>query len=258
MTDISLNHWPVLRDGDPRLATGVIPGTKRKITINKIALPLFLHFAAAWEKEMPARLKLSDPRNEVDSWEVRTARNSSGYSNHSSATATDFAYRILLADNAHHMTSQEQDILVRILARYHTADGHHVLANGYAWGKCDEMHTELSQGWDVGALRYTTPGDVVEVIKRLGIRPDGTSAVVVPSGKVPYPGKPFTTGSHGSPISEYQRGLRRRGYHTSVTGIFDAQTTADTLAYKKAHPWLWPFDGKGASVGARTYASVTR
>jgi len=41
------------------------------------------------------------------------------------------------------------------------------------------MHTELSQGWEWGAKRDTTPADVREVIVRLGIRPDGTVAPTV-------------------------------------------------------------------------------
>ena len=73
------------------------------------------------------------------------------------------------------MTKVETDTLKRILARYVTADGHHVLANGYAWGKCDEMHSELSSAWDHanGAKRNTTQKDVDEVIARLHIDNNG-------------------------------------------------------------------------------------
>jgi hypothetical protein len=72
------------------------------------------------------------------------------------------------------MTAEETKTLKDILAQYVTADGHHVLANGYAWkSSCDEMHTELSQGWDVGAMRDTTVADVAQVITRLKIDKDG-------------------------------------------------------------------------------------
>lgn len=173
----SLNHWPVFFDyDDPGLATGVIPGTTRKVTLAKPVLPLFLHFLAAWNKEMPARLKLD--RGPVDGFEPRQSRQSSGFSNHASGTAVDLRYDVLEADNQRHMTDAELVILKRILARYRTKDGHPVLSNGWSWGNTDEMHTELSQGWDVSAKRYTTLADVQEVTKRLGIKPDGTSTVV--------------------------------------------------------------------------------
>lgn len=188
----SLNGWPVLFPGDKRIKTGTIPGTTRRLTLRADVLPLFLHFAAAWNDEMPDRLKLTDARNQVDSLEVRAARAADGYSDHASGTAVDFAYRVLLADHQLHMTSQERTILARILGRYVTADGHHVLANGYLWtpGKfADEMHTELSQGWDHanGAKRNTTAADVRSVIAKLGIHPDGTTAPTI--GHVEVGGK---------------------------------------------------------------------
>lgn len=179
---VSLNGWPVIFTGtDSRLKTGTIPGTKRTLTMRADVLPLFLHFCAAWNTEMPDRLKLTDPRNEVDGWEPRQSRTGAGFSDHASGTACDLAYRILLADHQLHFSPTERDTLTRILGRYTTGDGHHVLANGYMWtpGKfADEMHTELSQGWDVknGAKRNTTAADVRNVIDRLGIRPDGTVA----------------------------------------------------------------------------------
>lgn len=178
----SLNGWRALPDGDPQLVTGTIPGTTRRLTACRAALPLLLHFCAAWNAEMPARLKLD--HGPVDGWEYRDARTGGGLSNHASGTAVDLRYDILLADHERHMTTEETAILRRILARYVCADGHHVLANGYAWrvgAYCDEMHTELSQGWDSGngAIRNTTAHDVAEVVARLGIRPDGTSTPAV-------------------------------------------------------------------------------
>jgi hypothetical protein len=120
---------------------------------------------------MPPRLRLNP--GPVDGWNYRTSRLTTGLSNHSSGTAVDVRYDVLKADNKHHMTAEETKTLKAILARYVTADGHHVLANGYAWKSCDEMHTELSQGWDVGAKRDTTAADVAQVIKRLNINKDG-------------------------------------------------------------------------------------
>lgn len=174
----SSNGWPGLPDGSSALATGTIPGTTRRVTLARAALPLFLHFCAAWHAEMPARLKLD--KGPVDGWEYREQRSGGGVlSNHASGTAVDLRYDVLPADQRRHMTDAELTILKGILRRYATADGHLVLANGWSWNAKDEMHTELSQGWEWGAKRDTTPADVREVIVRLGIRPDGTVAPTV-------------------------------------------------------------------------------
>lgn len=185
----SLNGWTAFSDyGDSRLSTGIIPGTTRKVTLAKAVLPLFLHFLAAWNKEMPARLKLG--KGPIDGFEPRQARASSGLSNHASGTAVDVRYDVLYADGQRHMTDEEQAILRRILSRYVTKDGHWVLANGWKWNRVDEMHTELSQGWDYGAKRNTTPADVQEVIRKLRIKPDGTTSLIgsiIPPKPAPQP-----------------------------------------------------------------------
>jgi hypothetical protein len=248
---VSLNGWPVLDDGDPRIATGVIPGTDRKLTLARACLPLFLHFCAAWNKEMPARLKLTDHRNEVDGHEVRQARNANAYSNHASGTAVDLAYRVLWADNQRHMTDEERTILKRILSRYVTSDGHWVLGNGYAWGKVDEMHTELNQSWEVGAKRDTTAADVQNVIKRLGIKPDGTTTVIktiFPPKPAPVPApKPVTPvtptvvsvaavqpGKSGPQVGLVQKALNVvLGSGLTVDGSFGPKTQAAYSAWQR-------------------------
>jgi hypothetical protein len=193
MGDVSLNGWPVLDDGDPRIATGTIPGVGRPVTCARAALPVFLHFYAAWQKEMGTRMSIKT--GPIDGHEVRQARAASGYSNHASGTAVDVLYdTVLPADGEPHMTAAEKTKLDKILSRYVTTDGHRILANGEWWRSphCDGMHTELSQGWDRGALRNTTAADVANVIKRLGIKPDGTVSplqkvinVIKPKPKVP-------------------------------------------------------------------------
>lgn len=251
MGDVSLNGWPVLDDGDPRIATGIIPGTDRKLTLAKACLPLFLHFCAAWNKEMPARLKLTDHRNEVDGHEVRQARNANAYSNHASGTAVDLSYRVLLADNERHMTDEERTILKRILSRYVTTDGHWVLGNGYAWHHVDEMHTELNQSWEVGAKRNTTLADVQDVIKRLGIKADGTTSlikVVFPPKPAPIPAPkpvPVVTPttvhvskvqplSHNGEVGIVQKALKTLGLYTAVVdGQFGPKTMAAYAAWQR-------------------------
>ena len=171
----SLNGWPAITPAlaPVRLRTITIPGTKRSIRLAKGCAALFAAFLADWNEEMPARLKLD--KGPVDGWNYRQARAADGFSNHASGTACDVRYDVLKADDKQHMTKAETDTLKRILARYVTADGHHVISNGYAWGKVDEMHSELSQAWDHknGAKRDTTQKDVDEVVARLHIDKNG-------------------------------------------------------------------------------------
>jgi len=256
----SLNGWPVLFAGDSRIKTGTIPGTTRSLTMRDACLPLFLHFCAAWHQEMPARLKLD--HGPVDSLEVRQSRVSANYSNHASGTAVDLRYDILKADHQLHMTADETAILKRILSRYVTADGHHVLANGYEWtvGKyADEMHTELSQGWDTknAAKRNTTLADVQEVIKRLGIQPDGRSKAPTPApvAKIPPFISNFTVGTKQAPqVKAIQKGLG-----ITVDGQFGPRTLAAVSAYQKAHRLLLLLPPTRAGVvNSRTYKALAR
>ncbi len=121
---------------------------------------------------MPARLKLDT--GPVDGWNYRPSRLEKGLSDHASGTAVDVRYDVLKPDGKAHMTAAEKKILDGILAQYVTNDGHRVLANGAWWAKVkDEMHTELSQGWDRGAKRNTTEKDVANVIKHLKIDKNG-------------------------------------------------------------------------------------
>jgi hypothetical protein len=190
----SINGWPVLDDGDPRIATGIIPGVNRPVTLARACLPVFLHFYAAWQKEMGPRMSIKT--GPIDGWEVRQSRvPGAGFSNHASASACDVLYdTVLPADGQPHMTAAEKAKLDKILSRYVTSDGHRILANGEWWKVpyTDGMHTEISSSWEPGALRNTTAADVVNVIKRLGIRPDGTVSplqkiinVIKPKPKVP-------------------------------------------------------------------------
>ena len=172
----SLNGWPVITPAlaPLKLRTITVPGTKRTLRIAKPAAPLLAAFAADWNALMPARLKLDT--GPIACWCYRQARAANGFSDHASGTALDLRWDVLKADNKQHMTAEERATLKAILSKYVTVDGHHVLASGAFWGKCDEMHTELSQSWDKanGAKRTTTLQDVQHVIERLHIAADGT------------------------------------------------------------------------------------
>jgi peptidoglycan hydrolase-like protein with peptidoglycan-binding domain len=223
-----------------------------------ICLPLFLHFCAAWHAEMPARLKLD--HGPVDGLEVRTSRVSANYSDHASGTACDLRYDILKADHQLHMTAEETAILRRILNRYTTADGHHVLANGYVWqvgAFADEMHTELSQAWDKknGAKRNTTPADVAEVIKRLRIGLDGRSAPAPVTALIPPFVSNFTVGT----TQTAQTKAIQKGLGITVDGKFGPITLAKVTSYQKSHPLLLLLPPTRAGiVNARTYKALAR
>lgn len=169
---VSLNGWSAIKFRvDPRLRSIRVPGTDRQVTVARAAAPLFAAFLADWNREMPARLRLEG--GPVDGWNYRDSRFVKGLSNHASGTAVDVRYDVLKADGKPHMNAREKAILNKILDRYTTTDGHRVLANGEWWKKADGMHTELSQSWDRGAKRNTTPADVANVIKRLKIDKNG-------------------------------------------------------------------------------------
>lgn len=168
----SLNKWPVVPSSiDPRLRVIKIPGTKRSVRVRRDAAPLFAAFLADWQRLMPERLKLD--KGPVDGYVKRPPRLGQGWSNHASGTAVDVRYDVLKPDGKAHMTAAEKKILKKIVDTYVTWDQHNVLANGAWWKTVDEMHTELSQGWDRNAKRDTTRADVANVIARLKIDKNG-------------------------------------------------------------------------------------
>jgi hypothetical protein len=175
----SLNGWAGISTSGPALARRVVPGTGRAVTLQVDALPLFLAFLADWHKTvMPIDGKPTylGP----DGWEYREARTGAGLSNHASGTAVDVRYDVLKADHQRHMTDAQIAAVHRLLDKYVDKDGRRVFGWGGDWKVgvyCDEMHTELAQSWAIGARgRATTKADVLAVVARLGIRPDGTQA----------------------------------------------------------------------------------
>jgi hypothetical protein len=70
-----------------------------------------------------------------------------------------------------------------LLDKYADVSGRRVFGWGGDWTVgtyCDEMHTELAQGWATGAQnRDTTLADVKAVIAHLGITPDGVVGAVI-------------------------------------------------------------------------------
>jgi hypothetical protein len=169
----SINGWPVLDGGysDPRFKSLPIPGCPaRKLLLRAEVLPLFLALAADYHRTI-ARL-------DVGAWDdwaysYRAARFSTSMSDHSSGTAIDLN---ATAEGAlghgplsWWKTGNRALQARRLKKRYEIVmwggatelGGDYRLSNTTDW-----MHWALKPG--------TTLADVQRVIKKLGIRPDGT------------------------------------------------------------------------------------
>jgi hypothetical protein len=144
----TLNGYPVITASDSGLLRWyAIPGTKRKVLLNRYIGPIIVDFLRQWNEKMPERLSLD--KGPIDGWaRPRKANAANGWSNHSGGTAVDVRYDVLKADNRRHMTNEERSILVKILSQY---DG--VLDNGYRWNHVDEMHTEIAPGTSVARVQ---------------------------------------------------------------------------------------------------------
>lgn len=174
MATVSLNGWGVMPTADnPNLRTGTVPGTRKRLTAHRVVLPLFLAVAHDIDRTV-----IDLDGGPLDGWSYRQARAADGWSNHASGSAFDFRYDVLKADHRRHMTTAQVTAMHRILDRYTLPGGRRVLGWGGDWKVgvyCDEMHIEVAQPWAVGAGgKPVTTTDIVAVIRRLGIQPNGT------------------------------------------------------------------------------------
>jgi hypothetical protein len=196
MEETSLNGWAAIQnENDPRLRWIQVPGTKKKVCVRREAAPLFACFLAEVNK-----LLIPLDGGPLDGWEYRQARQSNALSNHSSASAVDFRYDYLLADNNLHWPQSKHDIMHKLMDKYVTTSGKRVFGWGGDWTpgrSADEMHVELIQQWSPSSQgENCTLADVQNVIKRLGIKDDGTQSIVGKViGKLPAP-KPATLSAH--------------------------------------------------------------
>jgi hypothetical protein len=183
-----MNGWPVLYDGDRRIATGVVPGVGMSVTLRNEFLPLALALLVDLNRYVvPLRT------GPLDGLEVRQSRTGGGFSNHASGTAfdihydsTDPRYPAWPADHGRHCSAAQIRAVHTILDRYTLDDGTRVIGWGGDWTVgtyCDEMHFEVAQGWEPKVGRDIGVGDLRAVIKRLRIRPDGT----IPPSPKPKP-----------------------------------------------------------------------
>lgn len=165
----SVSGHEVLRPGDPRLATGTIPGTKRRLTLHRTALPLFLNAFAALSAEVKP---LS-----WDTWSYayRPARAAAAWSDHAAGLAADaWSGSIGAQVWPARMTQAQAGRMLAVLRRYKTADGRRILG----WGARAELGGDYHRINDPMHV-YVRPGigvaDLVECQHRMGIRGDGTS-----------------------------------------------------------------------------------
>lgn len=176
----SINGWPVLEGGygDPRLKTLPIPGCpSRKLTMRAEVLPLFLALASDYHRTIAPL-----DQGEWDEWSynLRPARTSTSWSNHSSGTAVDLnasAEGARGTSSAGWWRTARRNVKAwRIRRRYE-------IVNWGGWAEyADDPKTPQREGWEAAwsdpmhwELRAgTTVADVQRVIAKLGIKPDGT------------------------------------------------------------------------------------
>jgi len=265
---ISLNGWAA---PPARLATGTVPGTKKKVTLQADVLPLFLAFMSEWHKTVHS---IDYPGvYGPDGYELRQARAASGISNHGSGTAVDLSYDWLTSAHVNPMSQAQINAVHKLLDKYVDSNGRRIFGWGGDWSKnyLDPMHVEIAQSWAQGAHgRKTTMQDVKNVIARLKIQPDGTV-----QGLAVVPAKPVTTpvvqkpvqkpvlvkaippflgtmkiGSQGDQVKAIQIGLG-----IPADGKFGPVTALAVKKYQRVHPTLWPADGV---VGPKTFKMLAR
>lgn len=247
----SLNGWPgIVAAPSVDLATGAVPGTKQRVTLQRDVLPLFLAFLADWNRTV---LPL-DVKGELgpDGWSYRDARTGDGLSNHASGTAVDIRYDVLKADRRRHLNAAQIAAVHRLLDKYVDADGRRVLGWGGDWSDAnvDEMHVELAQSWAVGARgRRTVKADVLAAIKHLGIRPDGTTGPQA----APFTASVYRMPTHGPVVATMRQALR-----LPAGDAWDAALKAAWGGYLLRHPWLIPAGNRSVQINARGYASLIK
>ena len=85
-TPTSINRWPVIRPGQSGLHTFHIPGTKRRVTLQRDAGPVLVALAADYHRDIkPIDVGTVDEGG----YNYRPSRVSSRWSNHASGTAID-------------------------------------------------------------------------------------------------------------------------------------------------------------------------
>jgi len=264
----SLNGWPVIpHSTDPRLLWIVVPGTKKKVCVRKEAAPLFACALAEINKRI-----IPLDGGPLDGYEYRQARMGGGWSNHSSATACDFRYDRLPADHKIHLTAAKHAEMHKILNMFITTKGKRVFGWGGDWKPgvaADEMHLELIQSFSPGSQgRDCTLDDVLNVTKRLGIKPNGTRGTIakiigaIKPKPVPSTAKYIRTsqiapGKKNGSVSLLQQWLKAENlYPGPVDGIFGGLTQSGYASWQRSQGYM----GKDANgiPGVKTLTALAK
>lgn len=168
----SLSGWPVLDQNggwdDPRLTRLPIPGTPCVFYGRASVAPLFVAFILDYARAIhPLR-----ERSDVDAYDYRPARAGGGaWSDHSAGIAVDLLASGVGAQGSEHRDfwASKENAIRLLLAKYD-----HLIY----WGGSTEFGGRYSRLIDPMHF-YLRPGstqaDVDALVKRLGIRPDGTT-----------------------------------------------------------------------------------
>lgn len=245
----SINRAPVIDKYDSRLKTGTVPGTDIRLTTAAWCLPLFLAIAAEWHRTVaPLR------KGECGGWNFRLANAGAGaWSDHSSGTAIDLNWGHEGAQGPYGgmktMTAKQIAAAAAIKKKFEVViwGGDKARGGDYVQPKnWDPMHYALKPG--------TTAADVTAVMKKLGIRSDGTIAPPKPT-LAPFPGS-FSAPANLKAVSSlrYSLGLPNPG-HTAWNKGDDL--SAAIKRWFVTHPWLVARGSKPSVVDKNVYASIT-
>ena len=160
----SLNGWPVLAPGSSQLVTKAIPSVKRRITMRKDVIPLFLAMAYDYHYWASA---LDVGSTDEGGYNYRKSRVvTTRWSNHSSGTAVDLNWSVEGALNSAIGKAFFSEPEVRKAITVIKAIYGDVLDWGGDWRtQKDYMHWEIKPG--------TSAAEVAALIKHLGIRANG-------------------------------------------------------------------------------------
>lgn len=168
--------WPALDSpdwGDPRARRDVIPGVGTQLWVRAEAWPLFAAFVRDYDR-LINKVRISD------GYDVRTSRTSSSLSNHYGGAAVDInsdAEGARGTASAGWWTTANRNVKMwRLMRKYkvlqwggwsqYADDPHTPEREGWEAAWADPMHIEIKPG--------VTIAQVQQVIKDLGIQPDGT------------------------------------------------------------------------------------
>ena len=217
----TLSGFPVLNGwDDPKLITKVIPGTNIKMLGNKEYMPLFLSFAADWNRRIA-------PLHECESYDYRQAREASAWSDHSGGVAMDVnaSHEGRLGTGPYSWWKGEKSQTMRdMLKEYEVFNwggstdlgGQYTLASDTDW-----MHIYVKKG--------TSMAQIHEVERKLGIDADGNRSSAPKGHGTPDPSQ----GATGAKAKRTARRLaRRKKMDTDKSGTV---SLAERNAYRAKH-----------------------